>query len=296
MKCNWILVCLLITVSNIVFAQGHLKAYQIFDNQGNSVSFEEMSDHLLLNDVVFFGELHNNPIAHWLQFELTKGLSEKKENKILLGAEMFERDSQLVLNEYLEGFINEKVLIKDANAWENYKTDYAPLVNYAKENSIPFIATNVPRRYASLVSKKGIEALENLSKVVKKNYLAPLEIEIPYENESYKAMEEMIKGHGMSGDAKHFVEAQAIKDATMGYSIVRAMRKKNKNKLFLHFNGDYHSKNHEGTAWYVNHYNDKLKVAVISFIEQSNIFSISEEMMGNNDYIIVCTKSMTKTF
>lgn len=292
-----VVISILLIISSIaVFAQSSLKAYQIFDKDGKEVSFEEMSQVLVAYDVVFFGELHNNPIAHWLQFELTKSLAEQKNNEIVLGAEMFERDNQLVVDEYLQGLIKEKVLIKDGKAWDNYKTDYAPLVNFAKENNLPFIATNVPRRYASLVSKKGLAELEVLNKKAKKKYIAPLPIEVPYENPSYKEMEEMMAGHGMAGKAKLFVEAQAIKDATMGYSIVKALKKENKGKLFLHYNGNFHSKNHEGTVWYVGHYNKKLKSGVIAFGLQDDLTKLSEENKGNNEFTIICNSSMTNTF
>ncbi|MDG2280402.1 MAG: ChaN family lipoprotein, partial [Flavicella sp.] len=107
-------------------AQDALKPYEIFDKEGHRVSFETMADSLLKYDVVFFGELHNNPIAHWLQVELTSKLASLKDNEIVLGAEMFEKDNQLIVDEYLSGLIKEKTLIKDGKAWDNYKTDYAP--------------------------------------------------------------------------------------------------------------------------------------------------------------------------
>jgi uncharacterized iron-regulated protein len=54
-------------------------------------------------DVFFFGELHNNPIAHWMQLELTQALHEAKEGKVILGAEMFETDNQVLIDEYFAG-------------------------------------------------------------------------------------------------------------------------------------------------------------------------------------------------
>ena len=287
---------LLIFTTATLFSQNTLVPYKIFDVDSNGVSFEKMSDSLATYDVVFFGELHNNPIAHWLQFELTNNLFDQKNGALVLGAEMFERDNQLIVDEYLTGLIKEKTLIEDGKAWKNYKTDYAPLVNFAKENKLPFVATNVPRRYASLVAKKGLDSLELLSKKARKKYIAPLPIEIPYENESYVEMEKMMSGHGMSGAAKNFVDAQALKDATMGHSIVSALKKKNKHKLFLHYNGNYHSKNHEGIVWYVNKYNKKLKIAVISFVSQKEVEELEITNFGKNEFTIVCKDSMTKTF
>ncbi|WP_109831811.1 ChaN family lipoprotein [Reichenbachiella versicolor] len=271
-----------------------LQAYQIFDSEGKTTDFGQMAEALKDYDIVFFGEQHNNPIAHWLQIELTMSLYDKKNGNLILGAEMFERDAQLVLNEYLSGFVKESHLIKDGKAWNNYKTDYAPLVDFAKEKSLPFYATNVPRRYASMVAKKGIAILDTLNKEAKKKLLPPLPITIP-ELESYEEMRAMMgHGHGMKMNADNFIAAQAIKDATMGYYIVQGM-KENKGTTMIHFNGNFHSKNHEGTAWYVKNYNKKLKVAVISFVSQEDISAVDDLNKGTNDFTIVCPANMTQT-
>lgn len=66
-----------------------------------------------------------------------------------------------------------------ARLWNNHKTDYKPLVDFAKNNRTPFIATNVPRRYASMVFREGFEALNSLPSNEKK-WIAPLPI--PYDS------------------------------------------------------------------------------------------------------------------
>lgn len=76
-------------------------------------------------EVVLIGELHNNPISHWLELEITQALAEQRQ--LVLGAEMFERDNQLALTNYLQGKITAKGLDSSARLWKNYKTDYAPL-------------------------------------------------------------------------------------------------------------------------------------------------------------------------
>src|SRR5690606_42017558 len=116
---------------------------------------------------------HDNPISHWLQLALTKDLYKTK--SLVLGAEMIERDNQLQLNQYLSGEINQKGLDTLARLWKNHKTDYKPLVDFAKENKLHFVATNIPRRYASMVYRGGFEVLDTLS-VNQKEWMAPLPI------------------------------------------------------------------------------------------------------------------------
>ncbi len=80
-------------------------AYLLFDKKGNLSSYEKLLSDANNADIIFFGELHNNPICHWLQLELTKDLYRTKSNQLVLGAEMFESDNQLLLNEYISGKI-----------------------------------------------------------------------------------------------------------------------------------------------------------------------------------------------
>ncbi len=264
-------------------------AYRIFDQEGKKVKYKKLLEAAKDADVVFFGELHNNPICHWLQFELTKDIYTEKNGAIVLGAEMFEADNQLILNEYLAGNISKKSFEKEARLWPNYETDYKPLVEFAKDSSLTFVATNVPRRYASVVYKKGFEGLEELSAEAK-SYFAPMPIEYDPELKGYKDMLEQMElmGHGN----ENFPKAQAIKDATMGYSIAEFAET---GKTFIHYNGTYHSNNFEGTLWYLNKYKPGLKIITIASVEQSEIEDLDEESLNLADFILVVTETMTKT-
>lgn len=98
---------------------------------------------LLKKDFILFGEHQDNPISHWLQYEVTADLHNTRE--LILGAEMFEADNQIPLTDYLEEKITYDGLDSLARLWPNYKTDYAPLVDFAKEEKLQFIVTNIPR-------------------------------------------------------------------------------------------------------------------------------------------------------
>ena len=67
---------------------------------------------------------------------------------LVMGAEMIEADDQTVLDRYLRGEIDQAAFDTLACLWPNHATDYAALVDLAKEKNLPFIATNVPRRNA----------------------------------------------------------------------------------------------------------------------------------------------------
>jgi uncharacterized iron-regulated protein len=262
-------------------------AYQLFDSEGKKIKYEKMLKEIAEADVVFFGELHNNPICHWLQLEVTKDLFIAREGNLILGAEMFERDNQLILNEYLTEKISEKSYEKEARLWPNYKTDYAPLVDFAKDSSLMFVATNVPRRYASVVYMNGFEGLDELEPEAK-TYFAPPPIEFDASLPGYVKMTEMAGGHG----GENLPKAQAIKDATMAYSIAEFAEE---GKMFIHYNGTYHSDNFEGILWYLNKYKPGLEIVTIASLEQTDIDSLNEENLNKGNYILVVPEDMTKT-
>ncbi|MBS7332249.1 MAG: ChaN family lipoprotein [Weeksellaceae bacterium] len=272
-----------------------LKAFQFYNQKGKPVVFDKMVKELVNYDVVLFGEHHNNSINHWLQLKLTEAIYQNKGNNLVLGAEMFERDNQEGLNHYLAGKILDKDLKDQVRLWNNFNTDYKPLLDFAKNNQLPFIATNVPRRYASAVSKNGVDSLTDLPDYEKK-WMIKLPYTIDYNAPGYPEMIKMMGDHAGT-KAKQFVAAQAIKDATMAESIILNL---NQNKLFLHYNGDYHSKQYGGIYWYLKLYKPSLKVAVIQILESKNI-SLKLEIPENENFILtdftlVLPEDITKTY
>lgn len=262
-------------------------AYKIYNSEGKEVSYNDIVKELSKKDVNFFGELHNNPIAHWLQLELTKDFYEIKKEKLVLAAEMFEADDQILMDEYLKGKISEKSFKDEAKLWPNYETDYKPLVEFAKKNTLSFVCANVPRRYASMVYKGGLSKLDSLSEEGKGD-IAPLPIEYDANVNCYKQMLEGAGGHG--GD--NLPKAQAIKDATMAWFISKAMKE---DGMVFHFNGSYHSENGEGIIWYLKKYKPEVKVGTITTVLQSDLDKLSDENKGKADFIIVVPEDMTTT-
>ncbi len=289
-----ILINLLCIYSLFAMSQTQKLAYQLFDQDGKASSYEALLTEAQQADIVLFGELHNNPICHWLQVELTQDLFEVKKNQLKLGAEMFEADNQTILNEYLADLITEKHLKDEAKIWNNYATDYRPLVEFSKANHLNFVATNVPRRYASLVAKQGLESLESLSKEAKK-WIAPLPIEVDMQMPAYANMLKMMGSHGseVSAQAQNFAKAQAIKDATMAHFILENFKK---GEIFIHFNGSYHSDNFESIMWYLLQKNKKLKILTISTVEQPNVEKLAAENLQKGNFILAIPQTMTKTY
>lgn len=269
----------------IASAQNKL-AYQLFDKNGKKTTYKKLVKASTNTEVVLFGEYHNNAISHWLELELTKDIAEKK--PVVLGAEMIEADNQKQLDQYLKGEINQKQLDSTARLWSNHKTDYKPLVDFAKDNNRHFVATNIPRRYASMVSKKGFEALETLT-AEEKSWIAPLPIPYDAELPGYVEMMKMMGEHA----SPNMPKAQAIKDATMAYFIEKNRKE---NTVFIHYNGTYHSDNYEGINWYLKKQNSNIQIITIATVEQKDLSKLEKEFYNKADFILVIDEDVTKTY
>jgi uncharacterized iron-regulated protein len=267
-------------------------AYKLFNQNGKEVKYKKLLKEAQDADIVFFGEYHNNPICHWLQIELTQDLYKLKQSNLVLGAEMIEANEQDLLDEYLKEEIDAETFEQEAELWKNYKTDYKPLIEFAEENQLKFVASNVPRRYASLVHSNGFDGLNDLSEGAKL-LLPPLPVAYDPELPGYKAMMEMMGGMGSGHANDNLPKAQAIKDATMAHFILQNLEA---GQTFVHYNGAYHSNNFEGIYWYLKQQRPELKILTITTVEQENLDNLTEENEGVADYTICVPTAMTKTY
>ena len=261
------------------------EAFAFFTQNGKRTSYRKLLRKSKKVDIVLFGEYHNNPIAHWLEVKLTKDLLGKR--SLILGAEMFERDNQDALDGYLQGTIDQKGLDTLARLWKNYKTDYKPWVDLAKREKLPIVATNIPRKYANLVYKKGLQALDTLPSAERKWIVS---LPFPYDGNlsQYEKMKKMARHN-----SENLPMAQAIKDATMAESIETHYKK---GSLFLHLNGSYHSDFFQGIYWYLRKRNPNLKILTISTLSQSSLKKLSSEAYGQADFILVVDEDMTGSY
>lgn len=283
---------LIFTLSLSVFALAQdLPSYRILDKDGNSTDFQQLVDASNAHQVVLFGELHNNAIGHWLQLKLSEAMMEANSN-LVFGAEMFESDNQLLMNEYLNGIITLAQLETEGKMWNNFKTDYKPLLDLAKNNNRPFIATNIPRRYASVVNKQGLDGLAKLDASAKQ-YIAPLPFQVDLDLPGYKWMIETMGAHAPGGQSANIAMAQASKDATMAYFIMQNLRE---DAPFIHYHGTFHSNNFEGIYWYLKQANADMKILTIAMVEQADISQLSEENLGLADFIILLPSDSPKSY
>ncbi len=283
---------LLLTLSIFLLSFINIKtdklAYVLFNSKGTKTTYDQLLAEAKKADIILFGELHDNPMSHWLQRELTEDLFADKKENLVLGAEMFEADDQVALDEYLAGRTTEKTMKEEVKLWNNYATDYKPLLDIAKTNHLKFIACNIPRRYANMVYSRGEKSLDSID-VEAKKWIAPFPVKYDGNLKCYKEIFENAGGHG----GENLPKSQAYKDATMAYFILKNW---SKGKAFVHYNGAYHSNYHQAIEWYLKQQNPDLKILVISTNEQKDNSKLDEVVYGSGDFIICTPATLTKTY
>ncbi|MCB1202106.1 MAG: ChaN family lipoprotein [Leptospiraceae bacterium] len=291
LRLNLILLVSIISVFDSLYSKD-LPVYQIYSKEGKRVEFSQLAEQAKTQDVILFGEIHNNPVSHWLRLELAIQLIKQELKPLALGAEMLEFDQQPFINQYLKNEIDFDTLGTNISLWSNFKTDYLPFLNLARDKNIPFIASNLPRSLARRISFEGDEFLSSLTDEQKKN-LPQLPLEVNFDLPAYKAMRTMSHAAHAGISADNMIKAQACKDATMALHINSSVLAK---RLVLHANGKYHSDNWEGIYFYLKKLNNKTKILTITTIEADNVLNSNGLALSNADYTIVVHSRFTKTY
>jgi uncharacterized iron-regulated protein len=104
------------------------------------------------------------------------------------------------------------------------------MIEYAKQNKLNVIAANPPRRYVSMVSRRGMRSLDSLSKDAKK-FLPPLPYDTLTGRYRDKFMETMKGSPG--GGSPNIYYSQSLWDAGMSYSIYKFLRNINSRKYSI---------------------------------------------------------------
>lgn len=221
-------------------------------------------------DVVFFDEYHDQTAIHQAERNFLIEYY-KKNSQMILSMEMFERDVQQDMNGYLQGKTTEEEFLAASRPWNNYLPDYRPLVEFAKENDVFVLASNIPRRIAAQYAKTGDFSLISETDRI---YL-PQEHLVEYEAYYDKFKNYMLQGSDRSPmmmtpeRIELFYKAQCLKDDTMAESI-SLFAIAHKDTKILHVQGAFHGDEHLGVVEKLNKLNPALKTVVITPVEMKD--------------------------
>lgn len=276
--------------------------YKAFDSKGRAVRLEEIVEALDAADVLFVGERHDDATGHAVEAELLRRADERysqgagKRRAVALSLEMFERDVQTVVDEYLGGLISERHFLLSSRPWNNYATDYKPLVEYARAHHLPVIAANAPARYVSRVNAEGPDSLSSLSKEARA-WLPPLPF--PEASAAYAAKFNAFMGGGPPTaqtpaanphGGMHLLEAQTLRDASMAYAISEFL-KRGGDPLVVQVNGTFHSEERMGVPEQLAHYRGKARAVVVTIVPDGDRTGFVAATMSSLGDFIILTES-----
>lgn len=269
--------------------------FRIFRGNGQPATMDELLAAAMAATVVFFGESHDDPVAHKLEEQVLQRIHR---SDLALALEMFESDVQYVVDEYLAGLITEEHLIASGRAWKNYKSDYRPLVEFARAQKMPVIAANPPRRYVNRVSRLGDSALGDLNAEARR-FLPPLPwaaASSPYAEKFRRVMEEARKEQEKSADPKQplpkpfdvekGLQAQSLWDAGMAFSIAEFLTR-HPGMRVLHCNGSFHTAERLGIPEHLARYRPNTSMLVITSAADKSYPELSSELRNKGDFVIV---------
>jgi len=268
--------------------------YRIYRGDGTAATMDELVKAVGAAEVTFIGEFHHDRVAHYLEEQL---LRRTWDARLALSLEMFERDVQCILDEYLAGLIVEKNLITDGRAWKNYPADYRPLVEFAKEKKMPVIAANAPKRYVDRVGRLGAGSLDQIEPEGRR-FLPPL----PYAKASaaYAAkfasiMKEHMGSASSQESAGRSLEAQNLWDASMAYSIAEFMTTHPGSRV-LQVNGGFHTSERLGTVEHLLRYRPQTQVLLVAIFPDTGFPAFdADSMKGQGDFVVVTDPAVVPT-
>jgi uncharacterized iron-regulated protein len=280
--------------------------YAVFRSDGTPSSLAEVVAAADTLDVVFFGEQHDDPVTHGVQALLLGQLyrtyhripdgpsihpgapgvetpSVGGDRTVVLSLEMFERDVQPVVDEYLADLITESHFLASARPWEDYETRYRPMVEFARAHGLDIVAANAPRRYVNRASRLGRDSLAALPSTARA-WLPPL----PYPDGStaYRAEWDTLMGPAAAHMQGTPFDAQTLWDASMGQMVARAVDR-NEAALVLHLAGSFHVANFTGTPEALQHYRPGTRALVLVAEPAEDRDGLTAEQEGLGDFVIL---------
>jgi len=302
--------------------------YRVFTGAGELASIDDIVAEMARVQVVFVGESHDDPTGHMLEAELLEraheaygsgGSNDSTTRRVALSLEFFQRDAQLILDEYLAGLITEKAFRADSRPWPRYETDYRPLIEFSKENGLTVIAANAPRRYATRVTMNGRESLADLSPEALAS-LAPLPYGQPsteYRDQWIQVISEVMQQEGMKcglpipepeegeeavqprapvgahSSMGNQLHSQVLWDATMAYWISEYLAQEPA-ALVLHMVGSFHVERGTGTPEHLEAYRPGTSRLIVVMRPVEDVDTFEPAPSGEwGDYIIQTDESRT---
>lgn len=235
---------------------------------GERMTFGALLDRLAKADAVFLGETHTDETTHAVELATYEGLALRRESRVVLALEFFERDVQPALDAYIAGEIDESAFLARARPWSNYATAYRPLIELAKAHRLPVLASNFPAPLRRKLGGAESAGLDGLS--ADERGLAPQEL-LANTPAYWRRVDNAVRGHldlmgpRPAADDPRLMSAQSLWDNTMGETCARALAA-HPDHVVLHMNGGFHSAYWDGTVRQLALRRPDAKIATVAIV------------------------------
>lgn len=262
---------------------------------GERMTFDAMLDRLADADAVFLGESHTDETTHAVELATYEGLALRRESRVVLALEFFERDVQPALDAYIAGEIDEPTFLARARPWSNYATAYRPLIEHAKAHRLPVLASNFPaplRRKLGGAENAGLDALS-----AEERKLAPQEL-LANTPAYWRRVDNAVRGHlDMMGprpaaDDPRLTSAQSLWDNTMGETCARALEA-HPDHAVLHMNGGFHSAYWDGTVRQLALRRPDAKIMTVAIVPTNNPSVAESDGVPVADFVVFAEQRAT---
>jgi aminopeptidase N len=172
--------------------------------------------------IIYVGETHDQFSHHVMELEIIKDLHRRGRN-IAIGMEMFQRPFQEILDEYIEGRIDERDFLKRTEYFKRWGFDYhfyRPILQFARSEKIPVVALNMRQEIVDKVFRSGLDSLSEEEKKA-------LPSQMDFSDDSYEErLEKIFREHEdfKTRDFGFFYQAQILWDETMAESVDRFLK------------------------------------------------------------------------
>lgn len=297
--------------------------YRVFTGDGRPATLDDVAAAMAEADVVFVGESHDDPAGHVLEARLLEAAFARygASRRVALSLEMFARDVQHIVDEYLDSLITEPHFLASAGPWDNYQADYRPMVEFARAHGLDVVAANAPRRYVNRVSRLGPASLDVLGARAKEA-LPPLPYPGPspaYQAKWNRLMQEAMAAHGGSQhsaapadtsqagtshagahghampEVSNMLHAQALWDAAMGHSIATYLAA-HPGALVVHVVGGFHVEAGTGTPEAFQVYRPGTRTLNVALRPADDVAAFSDAFAGHGDFVIQTDAGLPRSF
>ena len=307
--------------------------FRVYDGKGHARSFADILAALDGADAVLVGEEHDDVVGHGVEAQIFIRAGERfgatdmdapPKRTVVLSLEMFERDIQYVLDEYLSDLITEDQFLRSSRPWDRYATDYRLMVEFARAHGLPVVAANAPRRYVNRVSRLGAAALDQLPAAARA-FLPPLPYPLASEKytEQWNALmsdmgDDVPAAPDSAGaeppvspdsagaeppaapdsaaaerptrpqhDLSKALEAQALWDAAMGNAVAGALTA-HPGALVIHYAGSFHVERETGIPERVPEYRPGTRIVTVVIQPTADVNAWDkEEHEGLADFVVL---------